>query len=200
MRGRGRPAVVSLAVLAALAALSAACRGAQAGGARGEARAVGKPVEDVFLLTGELRFFDEQLYHTMRHISPITDTQMRLMLREVVIKYTDLCTAVEAMDERKRTGDVGVDDLDDGVEILIQKGVSQTLSGVREQRADRILAGRQTPHLPKIAVGQAAENRLRAAFSSRSRFSALQRWLAAQSARQSAVNQRLRIPAPDSLC
>jgi 2-polyprenyl-3-methyl-5-hydroxy-6-metoxy-1,4-benzoquinol methylase len=35
-----------------------------------------------FLLRGELRFFDEALYHRMRHISPITDTQMRLMLHE----------------------------------------------------------------------------------------------------------------------
>jgi len=36
-----------------------------------------------FLLTGEIRWFDETQYRFMQHISPITDTQMRLMLDEL---------------------------------------------------------------------------------------------------------------------
>lgn len=36
-----------------------------------------------FLVTGELRYFDEGQYRYNHHISPITDTQMRLMLHEV---------------------------------------------------------------------------------------------------------------------
>lgn len=35
-----------------------------------------------FLLTGELRYFREKDYHDQRHISPITDTHLRLMLEE----------------------------------------------------------------------------------------------------------------------
>jgi len=35
-----------------------------------------------FLLTGELRYFDAEQYRVNHHISPITDTQMRLMLAE----------------------------------------------------------------------------------------------------------------------
>lgn len=35
-----------------------------------------------FLFTGDLRYFDEPQYRVNHHISPITDTQMRLMLRE----------------------------------------------------------------------------------------------------------------------
>ncbi len=54
MRGLGRPAIVSLAALAVLASLSAACGGAP-GRAPRETRATRKPVEDVFLLAGELR-------------------------------------------------------------------------------------------------------------------------------------------------
>ncbi len=52
--GLGRSAIVSLAALATLATLSG-CGAAPAGGALGETRVVSKPVEDVFLLTGELR-------------------------------------------------------------------------------------------------------------------------------------------------
>jgi 2-polyprenyl-3-methyl-5-hydroxy-6-metoxy-1,4-benzoquinol methylase len=36
-----------------------------------------------FLLQGELRYFDEAQYWYNHHISPITDTQMRLLLAEV---------------------------------------------------------------------------------------------------------------------
>ena len=36
-----------------------------------------------FLLQGELRYFDEAQYHYNHHISPITDTQMRLLLTEI---------------------------------------------------------------------------------------------------------------------
>ena len=54
LTGLGRPAIVSLP-LAVLVLLPAGCRGTQAGrGAAGDSRVVAKPVEDVFLLTGEL--------------------------------------------------------------------------------------------------------------------------------------------------
>jgi peptidoglycan/xylan/chitin deacetylase (PgdA/CDA1 family)/SAM-dependent methyltransferase len=42
-----------------------------------------------FFLKGELRYFDEANYHHQRHITPIPDTQMRLMLREVGFELVD---------------------------------------------------------------------------------------------------------------
>lgn len=36
-----------------------------------------------FLLQGEMRYFKESDYHTQRHISPISDVHMRLMLKEI---------------------------------------------------------------------------------------------------------------------
>lgn len=36
-----------------------------------------------FLVLGELRWFDADCYHRLRHVSPITDTQMRAMLAEL---------------------------------------------------------------------------------------------------------------------
>jgi SAM-dependent methyltransferase len=46
-----------------------------------------------FLLTGELRYFDEGQYRYNHHISPITDTQMRLMLHEVGFDLVESVTA-----------------------------------------------------------------------------------------------------------
>ena len=46
-----------------------------------------------FLLSGELRWFEEAQYHKMRHISPITDVQMRLMLNEVGLPLVDSTSA-----------------------------------------------------------------------------------------------------------
>lgn len=55
-----------------------------------------------FLLSGELRFFNDDLYHRMRHISPITDTQMRLMLRETGFSVIESITAGEWFGPLKR--------------------------------------------------------------------------------------------------
>jgi SAM-dependent methyltransferase len=55
-----------------------------------------------FLLHGELRFFEADLYHRMRHISPITDTQMRLMLRETGFAVMESVTAGEFYGPLKR--------------------------------------------------------------------------------------------------
>ena len=46
-----------------------------------------------FVLFGELRWFDWGMYHKARHISPITDVQMRAMLTETGF---DLVTATSA--------------------------------------------------------------------------------------------------------
>jgi SAM-dependent methyltransferase len=46
-----------------------------------------------FLASGELRFFDADLYHRMRHISPTTDLQMRLMLAETGFSIVASLTA-----------------------------------------------------------------------------------------------------------
>jgi len=46
-----------------------------------------------FALTGDLRMFEASQYHLMRHISPITDTQMRLMLKEVGFDLVDVVRA-----------------------------------------------------------------------------------------------------------
>ena len=46
-----------------------------------------------FLLTGELRWFDQALYRRMRHVSPLTDTQMRLMLDELGFRLLESVTA-----------------------------------------------------------------------------------------------------------
>lgn len=46
-----------------------------------------------FLVSGDLRFFEEKLYRKMRHISPITDTQLRLMIREVGFVIIDSVSA-----------------------------------------------------------------------------------------------------------
>lgn len=55
-----------------------------------------------FLLNGELRFFDEDLYRRMRHISPITDTQMRLMLHEIGFSVMESLAAGESYGLLKR--------------------------------------------------------------------------------------------------
>ena len=46
-----------------------------------------------FLLSGDLRYFDENQYRYNHHVSPITDTQMRLMIREVGFDLIDRTTA-----------------------------------------------------------------------------------------------------------
>ena len=46
-----------------------------------------------FLLTGEIRWFDETQYRFMQHISPITDTQMRLMLDELGYRLVESSSA-----------------------------------------------------------------------------------------------------------
>jgi SAM-dependent methyltransferase len=46
-----------------------------------------------FLLSGELRQFQEHDYHYQRHISPTTDVQLRLMLREIGFDVIDRVVA-----------------------------------------------------------------------------------------------------------
>ncbi len=46
-----------------------------------------------FLLSGNLRWFEEAQYRKMRHISPITDVQMRLMLNEIGFHLVDSISA-----------------------------------------------------------------------------------------------------------
>jgi len=55
-----------------------------------------------FLLTGDLRMFEAGLYHRMRHISPVTETQMRLMLAEVGFAVVGSATAGEFHGPLKR--------------------------------------------------------------------------------------------------
>jgi SAM-dependent methyltransferase len=55
-----------------------------------------------FLLTGDLRMFEAGLYHRMRHISPVTETQMRLMLAEVGFAVVGSATAGEFRGPLKR--------------------------------------------------------------------------------------------------
>ena len=55
-----------------------------------------------FLLTGELRMFEAAMYHRIRHISPVTDTQMRLMLGEVGFVIIESTTAGEFYGPLKR--------------------------------------------------------------------------------------------------
>lgn len=43
-----------------------------------------------FALTGDHRMFEASQYHLMRHITPITDTQMRLMLKEIGFDLVDV--------------------------------------------------------------------------------------------------------------
>ena len=58
-----------------------------------------------FLLTGDLRMFEGGLYHRMRHISPVTETQMRLMLAEVGFAVVGSATAGEFRGPLKRPAD-----------------------------------------------------------------------------------------------
>jgi 2-polyprenyl-3-methyl-5-hydroxy-6-metoxy-1,4-benzoquinol methylase len=46
-----------------------------------------------FLVLGELRWFDEPGYRRLRHISPIADVQMRLMLEELGFDLVDATSA-----------------------------------------------------------------------------------------------------------
>jgi hypothetical protein len=46
-----------------------------------------------FLLSGELRQFQRRDYDYQRHISPITDVQMRLMFEEVGFEIVESTTA-----------------------------------------------------------------------------------------------------------
>jgi 2-polyprenyl-3-methyl-5-hydroxy-6-metoxy-1,4-benzoquinol methylase len=55
-----------------------------------------------FLLSGELRMFDEVPQRTIRHISPIIDSQMRLMLRETGFSVVESLAAGEAYGPLKR--------------------------------------------------------------------------------------------------
>lgn len=55
-----------------------------------------------FGLTGDLRMFEADLYHSMRHISPSTHTQMQLMLAEVGFAVIDTDTAGEFYGPLKR--------------------------------------------------------------------------------------------------
>jgi 2-polyprenyl-3-methyl-5-hydroxy-6-metoxy-1,4-benzoquinol methylase len=55
-----------------------------------------------FLLAGELRGFAAHDYHYQRHISPITDTQMRLMLKEFGFELTDSTTGGDFAGGAKR--------------------------------------------------------------------------------------------------
>ena len=55
-----------------------------------------------FLLTGDIRWFDEAQYHQIHHISPITDVQMRLMLNEVGFRLVDSTSAGDFFGPVKR--------------------------------------------------------------------------------------------------
>ena len=46
-----------------------------------------------FLLSGEHRFFDEVEYRMQRHVSPMTDLHVRLMLEELGFQLLDQTTA-----------------------------------------------------------------------------------------------------------
>jgi SAM-dependent methyltransferase len=46
-----------------------------------------------FVLRGEHRYFKESDYHQQRHISPISDLHMRLMLREIGFELVERTTA-----------------------------------------------------------------------------------------------------------
>ena len=57
----------------------------------------------------------------------------------------------EAMQQRQRTGDVGVNHLHNGIEILIEKGVSQTVTGIGQQGGHRPPTGGRAEPLPDRA-------------------------------------------------
>jgi SAM-dependent methyltransferase len=77
-----------------------------------------------FLLSGEHRQFREQDYHYQRHISPTTEIQLRLMLREIGFRLVDSTVAGTFFGHLKKAalfpviglakllwGKVGVDDV-----------------------------------------------------------------------------------------
>jgi len=55
-----------------------------------------------FLLTGELRFFGRDLYRRVGHVSPVTDTQMRLMLERLGFRVVESCAAGQLYSPLKR--------------------------------------------------------------------------------------------------
>ena len=55
-----------------------------------------------FLLRGEFRFFGQDLYRRIGHVSPVTDTQMRLMLEKLGFTVVESCAAGQLYSPLKR--------------------------------------------------------------------------------------------------